>query len=160
MRAFSRASALIYFLKAFSVLCPLIAITKVRGVPAKNSFVQKERLQVCEVTQAYFGRISSIISFPRLYENLIGSSIPASLAISFIQQLKSTLLTGGICMLYFRRIARASGCNGTRFNLGKAQKDHIEFCIFENKISSHADLSRIQLFLPKNIIGLICYGLL
>src|SRR5690349_11547011 len=113
MSAFSRASALIYFLKAFSVLCPLIAIIKVIGVPSRNSFVQKERLQVCEVTQAYFGRISSIISLPRLYENLIGSFIAASLATSFIQQLKSTLFIGGICMLYFLKMASASGLSGT-----------------------------------------------
>jgi len=48
------------FPDAFSVLCPLIAIINVTGVPSKNSLVQKERRQVWDITQAYFGLVSSV----------------------------------------------------------------------------------------------------
>jgi hypothetical protein len=44
--AFCKLSALMYFLKAFSVLWPLMAMIKVTGVPSKNSLVQNERRHV------------------------------------------------------------------------------------------------------------------
>ena len=46
IEAFFILSALIYFRNAFSVLCPLIAMIKSQGVPARYSLVQNDLLAV------------------------------------------------------------------------------------------------------------------
>src|SRR5665647_3280353 len=84
MCAFCIWSALIYLLNAFSVLCPLIAIIKLVGVPSKNSFVQNDLRQVCDIIHAYLGLISPVILLPCLSVIFIISSITASLTTSLM----------------------------------------------------------------------------
>ena len=59
----------------------LIFIINSAGVPARNSFVQNERRQVCNVTHSYLGLISTMSLFPFLWGDFMGSEIPASLPI-------------------------------------------------------------------------------
>src|SRR6478736_4705073 len=66
------------------------------GVPARNSLVQKDRRQVCEVIHSYLGLIVTISLFPFLCECLICSLIPAIRAMDLMARLNSALEGTGI----------------------------------------------------------------
>jgi hypothetical protein len=54
----------IYFMKAFSVLCPVIFIISITGYPSKYRFVAKLLRAVWEVTHWYKGLLKSVDSLP------------------------------------------------------------------------------------------------
>ena len=72
------------------------------GVPAKNSLVQKERRQVCEVIHSFLGFTSTTSLLPFLYECLTGLVTRASFAIVLICLLNSALVCEGL--FFFKSI--------------------------------------------------------
>src|SRR5690554_5053161 len=73
-----------YFIKLFCVVCPVITIIEMAGIPALYIFVAAERRAVCVVTSSYFG-IVLFRAFPACVRvTVTGSLIPANWHTSFI----------------------------------------------------------------------------
>ncbi len=83
------------------------------GVPAKNSFVQKERRQVWEVTQAYLGFIVTMSLLPLLWEKFDWFTNTRQLCDFFNISVKFGIACLGICLLNFlTSISSAASLNG------------------------------------------------
>ena len=117
------------------LLCPLIFIINPTGIPARNSLVQKGRLQVCDVIHLYLGFVSTIRWLPFLYECVIGCIIPAKFAIVLMCRLNSGFVCGFTPFWKrFSSIFFASGLNGIT-------TQWFDFCCFLYNMSPRTSAS-------------------